>query len=120
MIYFCDFSGADALSVDWAALLNQTKHTKREESDSVINKWDIGPALSRIGVPLSLKGSFDLQSIGLHPPGNLTFLGLIFFIFSTTESNMKIEDSKIICAFLLTSKTFIIAVVIFPQIKKRK
>jgi hypothetical protein len=105
--FLVQFLGADALSVDWAALLNQTKHTKREESDSVVNKWDIGPALSRIGVPLSLKGSFDLQSIGLHPPGNwcdFCFLNeaLVanFLHTSDKETKVEMEDGKIRCGFL--------------------
>ncbi|XP_059481563.1 zinc finger CCCH domain-containing protein 13-like isoform X3 [Neocloeon triangulifer] len=79
-------AGADALSVDWAALLNQTRDVKREESESIINRWDVSNALARIGVPQSLKGSFDLKKLGLEPP--------------TKRSETKIEDNKVRMAFL--------------------
>ncbi|CAB3370298.1 Hypothetical predicted protein [Cloeon dipterum] len=84
-------AGADALSVDWAALLTQTRPVKKDESEAIINRWDMTTALSRIGVPQSLRGSPHLKDLGLEPP--------------ETEIRTKMEDNKERMSFLFDKET---------------
>lgn len=64
------FAGVDALTVDWAALLSQTRSREGEETrEARTHRWQSSQLLGRLGVSMALCGTELANKLGIKVNG---------------------------------------------------